>query len=60
LAIEEIPDVLSVHVNLNEGEVTVETRAGKVKAEQLIEAVNNARDSAHSFKAKLKKGPKDQ
>jgi copper chaperone CopZ len=52
--------VLSVHVNLNEGEVTVETRAGKVKAEQLIEAVNNARDSAHSFKAKLKKGPKDQ
>ena len=44
-------------VRLKEGEVIAQTRAGKVKPEQLIEAVNQARDSSHSFKAKLKKAP---
>lgn len=40
--------------DLLRGEVTVEARAGKVKPEQLVEAVNNARDSEHSFIARLK------
>ncbi len=51
-------DVVSVEVRLESGEVTVVTKAKRVKAEQLIEAVNAATDSAHTFKARLKKGPK--
>ena len=47
--------MLSVAVDLNAGEVTVETRAGMVKPEQLVEAVNRTQDSVHSFKARLKK-----
>lgn len=38
-------------------EVTVTAEAGKVKAEQLVAAVNQAQDSAHRFQAKLKRGP---
>lgn len=37
--------------------MTVTTKVGQVKADQLIEAVNNAQDSTHNFKAKLKRGP---
>jgi hypothetical protein len=46
--------VVSVRVHLNVGEVTVETQPGKVKGEQLVEAVNGADDGSHTFKAKLK------
>ena len=44
-------------VDIAAGEVTVETRADKVKSQQLLDRVNRTTDSAHSFKAKLKKGP---
>ena len=50
--------VLSVDVDLFKREVTVEARAGKVTAEALVEAVNQARDSEHSFKARVKETKK--
>lgn len=50
--------VLSVDADLVKGEVTVEVRAGKVTAEALVEAVNKARDSEHSFKARVKETKK--
>lgn len=43
-----------MYVDLFAAEVTVEARAGKVKAEKLVEVVNRTQDSSHSFKAKLK------
>ncbi len=46
-----------MQVDIAAGEVTVETRAGKVKAQILLDRVNQTTDSAHSFKAELKKGP---
>lgn len=49
--------VLEVYADLRTSEVEVITRRGKVQAEQLIETVNRTQDSAHSFRAKLKKGP---
>jgi hypothetical protein len=49
--------VVSARVRLNAGEVTVETQPGKVKGEQLVEAVNRAEDGSHTFKAKLKQSP---
>mgnify|MGYP005848763813 CR=1 FL=1 len=49
--------VVEIEVDIPEWEVTVTAKAGQVKAEQLIEAVNNAQDSSHTFKAKLKRGP---
>ena len=41
-------------VDIRAGEVTVEARPGKVRAEQLVEAVNHAEDTEHHFKARLK------
>jgi copper chaperone CopZ len=55
--LQKIPGVLSAKASLRTGEVTVQAKRGKVKADQLIEAVGKAHDSSHSFKAKLKKGP---
>ncbi len=37
------------------GEATVSAKPGKVKAERLIKAVEEASDGEHSFKARLKK-----
>jgi hypothetical protein len=48
---------VDVPVDIAAGEVTVETRGDKVKSQQLLDRVNETTDSAHSFKAKLKKGP---
>jgi hypothetical protein len=44
-------------VDIPAAEVTVHARQGVVKGEQLVEVVNRTRDSAHSFKARLKRGP---
>lgn len=52
-----VAGVISVEVDLNTGEVTVEAKPESVGAEQLVEAASNARDSVHSFKASLKRGP---
>ena len=38
-------------------EVEVIAKTGVVKAQSLVEAVNATRDSEHSFRAKLKRGP---
>jgi hypothetical protein len=48
---------VDVLVDIAAGEVTVETRADKVEAQQLLDRVNRTSDSAHSFKTKLKKEP---
>ncbi len=47
-----------MYADIPTSEVEVITRKGKVKAEQLVSAVNHAQDSAHSFRATLKSGPK--
>lgn len=48
---------MDVLVDIAAGEVTVETRADKVKAQQLLDRVNRTTDSAHSFKRSSRKAP---
>lgn len=52
---QKVPDVIKVEVDLGAGEATVSAKPGKVKAERLIKAVQEASDGEHSFKARVKK-----
>jgi hypothetical protein len=45
--------VRTVLADIVKGEVEVEAAPGKVKAQDLIDAVNRAEDSQHEFRAKL-------
>ena len=57
-ALDGIANIVYVEVNLQTRQVAVDAKPGKVKAEELIKAINAAQDSQGSFKAELKKGPK--
>ncbi len=49
--------VVDVIVDIRKGEVEVIARKGTVKGDRLVAVVNRTTDSAHSFRAKLKRGP---
>ena len=57
-ALDGIANIVYVEVDLQTMQVAVDAKPGKVKAEELIRAINAAQDSQGTFKAKLKEGPK--